>query len=65
MAKDKSSFEENIDKAKEILEKLMDPEISMSEGIKHYKDGLKELQLATKKLEDAKLEYQELNTTDD
>lgn len=61
MAKVKD-FEQNIEKAKEILEKLMSSDISMSESLKAYKDGLKELNEAQKKLESAKLEYEELNS---
>ena len=60
-SKENIGFEENIQKAKDILEKLMSPEISMSESLKEYKKGLKELKSAQKKLENAKLEYEELN----
>lgn len=53
------SFEKKIEKSKEILDKLMDPEITLSESVKLYKTGLKELQDANKLLEDAKLQFEE------
>lgn len=62
-----SSFEARIAKAKEILDKLNAQNLSLKDGIGLYKDGTKELEMAQKMLEDAKLEYQELknqNSTD-
>ncbi len=53
------SFEKKIEKSKEILEKLMDPEITLSKSIELYKMGLKELKEAETLLERAKLELQE------
>lgn len=62
-----SSFEARIAKAKEILDKLNAQNLSLKDGISLYKDGTKELEMAQKMLEDARLEYQELknqNSTD-
>jgi exodeoxyribonuclease VII small subunit len=56
-----NSFEDKIKLSKKILEKLMDPEISLEDGVKLYKDGIKELQEANKLLEDAKLTIDEYN----
>lgn len=56
------SFEERIKNAKEILEKLNNPELPLDEGLKLYKDGMKELNLATKMLEDAKLEFETIES---
>ncbi len=53
------NFEEKIEKSKEILEKLMDPEISLSKSVELYKSGLKELQEASELLEKAKIEIKE------
>ncbi|MFY9083038.1 exodeoxyribonuclease VII small subunit, partial [Aliarcobacter butzleri] len=41
--------------AKEFLEKLSNPEITLSDSIKLYKDGIKELEVAQKLLDEAKL----------
>ena len=49
------NFEDKIAKAKELLEKLSNPQITVNESLKLYNDGLKELELAQKLLEEAKL----------
>jgi exodeoxyribonuclease VII small subunit len=59
MSKKEQNFETNINNAKEQLEKLNDPEISLEDSVKVYKDGLGELEKATKLLEDAKLVFEE------
>lgn len=59
---EKAGFEENVKKAQELLEKLIDPEITLSQSVSVYKDGLKELEKAQKLLDEAKLEFQELST---
>ena len=51
------NFEEKIIKAKELLEKLSNPQITINESLKLYNDGLKELELAQKLLEEAKLVF--------
>ncbi len=55
-----SDFEKKIEKAKEILNSLMNPEITLSESMKKYKEGMKALKEASELLEKAKLEFQEL-----
>lgn len=54
-------YEENIKLAKETLEKLNEPEISLEDSMNEYKKGLKALKEAATLLENAKLEYEELN----
>jgi len=49
------NFEEKIIKAKELLEKLSNPQITLSDSIKLYKTGVKELEDAQKLLDEAKL----------
>ena len=44
-----------LQKQKELLEKLSNPQITINESLKLYNDGLKELELAQKLLEEAKL----------
>lgn len=58
---DKVSFEQKIQEAQKLLEKLIDPEITLSTSVEVYKAGLKELEAAQKLLDEAKLEFQELS----
>ncbi len=53
--KEQQSFEEKIIKAKELLEKLSNPQITLSDSIEVYKNGVKELEEAQKLLDEAKL----------
>jgi len=55
------NFEDKILKAKEILEKLSNPQIALSDSIKLYKDGIKELENAQKLLDEAKLIFTTVN----
>lgn len=57
---EKQSFEEKLEHAKAILENLSNPELSLSDGMKKYQEGIAILQEATKMIEDAKLEYVKL-----
>ena len=59
------NFEKKIETSKEILEKLMDPEIPLSQSVELYKSGLKELQEANKLLEEAKIELKEYQKEED
>ena len=56
------SFEKKIQNSKEILKRLNDVEISLSDAMKFYKDGLRELQEANEMLESAELEFVELSS---
>ncbi len=56
-------FEQKLEISKAILEKLMDPSITLEESMKLYKEGIKELKEASKMLENAKLEFEELSKT--
>lgn len=55
------SFEKKLENSKELLNKLIDPEITLSDSVEVYKAGMKELSEAQKLLEEAKLEFEELN----
>lgn len=55
------NFEEKIIKAKELLEKLSNPQITLSNSIKVYKTGVKELEDAQKLLDEAKLIFSTVN----
>lgn len=48
-------FEDKIIKAKDLLEKLSNPQITLSDSIEVYKNGMKELEEAQKLLDEAKL----------
>ena len=54
------NYEEKLAKAKELLDKLNNPDITLYEGMQIYKEGVKILDEATKILEQAKLEYEEI-----
>lgn len=55
------SFEKKIETAKLFLNELSNPEITLSDSVKVYKNGLKEINDAQKLLDDAKLNFEELN----
>ncbi len=49
-----NTFEEKLKNSKELLEKLMNPDITLEESVKLYEDGLKNIKDAQKLIEDAK-----------
>jgi len=53
-------FEKKLEDAKGILEKLMDPELTLDTSVKSYKEGMKTLQDAQKILENATLEFEKI-----
>ncbi len=53
--KEELSFEVKIEKARELLEKLTNPQITLSDSLEVYKTGMKELEEAQKLLDEAKL----------
>ncbi len=63
MSEEKSNlidFEKKIENAKEVLEKLMDPELTLDASVKSYKEGMQTLQDAQKILEEATLEFEKI-----
>lgn len=52
---EKLVFEDKIIKAKNLLDKLSNPEITLSDSLEVYKNGMKELEEAQKLLDEAKL----------
>jgi len=48
------TFEEKLDYSKELLEKLMNPEITLEESVKLYEEGLKNIKEAQTLIEEAK-----------
>jgi exodeoxyribonuclease VII small subunit len=53
-------FERKLKEAKELLEKLNDPEITLFQAMEYYKKGVKLLEEASKMIEEAKLQFKEL-----
>ncbi|SFV64450.1 Exodeoxyribonuclease VII small subunit [hydrothermal vent metagenome] len=51
----KKTFEEKLLYSKELLDKLMDQEITLEESVKIYEEGLKNIKEAQKLIEDAQL----------
>ena len=49
------TFEEKLAYSKALLEKLMDPEITLEESVKLYEEGLKTIKEAQKMIEEAKV----------
>ena len=57
-------FESRLEKAKAILEKLMDPEITLESSVKAYEEGMKELKAAQQMLENAQLKVMNIREKD-
>jgi len=57
--KEEQSFEQKLEKAKELLEKLSNPQITLSDSLKLYKNGIAQLEKAQKLLDEAKLIFKE------
>ena len=60
MPKETVGFENKLDSAKQILETLMNPEITLQDSVKAYEKGMSELSKAQKILEDAKIKITEI-----
>ena len=60
---EKATFENEIESAKELLKELNNPEITLAKSVEVYREGIKKLQNATKMLDVAKLQIEELNAT--
>ena len=52
------SFESKLEESKKLLDKLMDPEITLEESVKIYEKGLKTVNEAQKMIEEAKLKVE-------
>jgi exodeoxyribonuclease VII small subunit len=52
------SFEERLSYSKELLEKLMNPEITLEDSIKLYEEGLSTIKEAQQMIEEAKIKIQ-------
>jgi len=59
----KEDFETKLESAKQTLEILMNPEITLQESVKAYEKGMKELSNAQKMLEEAQIKIQEIKSS--
>ena len=55
------TFEEKLAHSKTLLEKLMDPEITLEQSVKLYEEGLKTIKEAQKMIEEAKLKVETID----
>ena len=55
-----AGFEEQLEQSRKILEKLMDPEITLEESVKLYEEGMETIRRAQKMIEEAKLKVEEI-----
>ncbi len=53
-----NTFEQKLEESKKILNKLMDPAITLEESLKLYEQGLAEIKAAQKMIEEAKVKIQ-------
>ncbi len=51
-------FEKKLEKAKKILDALMQQDITLQKSVELYKEGMKELKEAEKLLEEAKVQIE-------
>ncbi|MDR0762386.1 MAG: exodeoxyribonuclease VII small subunit [Campylobacteraceae bacterium] len=54
-------FEDKLEKAKVLLNKLSEPTLSLEDSMTYYKDGIKILKEASNLLEEAKQEFEILS----
>ena len=58
----KADFETKLNSARNTLEVLMNPEITLQDSIKAYEKGMKELNDAQKMLQDAVIKIEEIKS---
>jgi len=56
------SFEGRLEEAKKILEKLMDPEMTLEESVKAYEAGTRALKEAQRILEEARAQIEKIRS---
>lgn len=63
LTKSTGDFEKKLSSAKEILDTLMNPEITLQDSVKAYEKGMGELAQAQKILEDAQIKITEIKAS--
>ncbi len=56
----KLAFEEELEYSRKILERLMDPEITLEESVKLYEEGMESIKRAREMIEEAKLKVERI-----
>jgi len=54
------AFEEELEYSRKILERLMDPEITLEESVKLYEEGMESIKRAREMIEEAKLKVEHI-----
>jgi exodeoxyribonuclease VII small subunit len=54
------NFEANLERVKELLQKLNSPDITLREAVECYKEGMELLRIAQRQIEEAELIVQEI-----
>ena len=57
----RETFEEKLTRSKELLDRLMDPEITLEDSVKVYEEGLKNIKSAQTMIEKAKLKVESMS----
>ncbi|UFS61766.1 exodeoxyribonuclease VII small subunit [Sulfurimonas sp. HSL-3221] len=57
-----NDFEGRLEEAKQILEKLMNPEMTLEESVKAYESGTKALKEAQRILEEARKKIEQIRS---
>ncbi|MHC3995503.1 exodeoxyribonuclease VII small subunit [Thiomicrolovo sp. ZZH C-3] len=57
-----NDFEGRLEEAKQILEKLMNPEMTLEESVKAYESGTKALKEAQQILEEARKKIEQIRS---
>jgi len=52
------TFENRLERSKEILNQLMNPSITLEESLNLYENGINEIKLAQKMIEEAKVKIE-------
>ena len=53
-----NTFEQKLEESKKILNRLMDPAITLEESLKLYEEGLAQIKDAQQMIEEAKIKIQ-------
>jgi exodeoxyribonuclease VII small subunit len=61
---EKNDFEGRLEAAKQILEKLMNPELTLEESVKAYEEGTTALKEAQRILEDARAQIEKIRANE-
>jgi exodeoxyribonuclease VII small subunit len=57
----KKRFEEELEHSRRIVERLMDPEITLEESVKLYEEGMQSVKRARRMIEDARNKVEKIS----